>query len=89
MSRLVSVKPVVALVDVVLPHVLVPPDPDSVLLDGVVVDLNLPARLDALGLAQDDVTRVFGEDAEEGRGGRGAAGGGCEQQEGERGFHCD
>ena len=84
----------VALVDVVLPHVLVLPDHDSVLLEGVVVDLNLPARLDALGLAQDDVTRVVGEDAEEGRGGRraaagGGSGGGCQQQEGERAFHCD
>ena len=90
-AHLVSQEPVVSLVDVVLPHVLVLPDPDLVLFDGVVVDLDLPARLDSLGLAKDDVTRVVGEDSEEGRGGgRGAPGGGGGQdQESESGFHCD
>ena len=81
----------VALVDIVLPRVLVPPDPDSVCLEGVVVDLDLFARLDALGPAQDDVTRVVGEDAEELRGGGcgGAAAGGRQEEKGERGFHGD
>ena len=79
-------------VDAVLLYIFVLPDPDSVFGDGPVVDFNLLARLEAVGLAQHDVTRVLGEDAEEGRGGRGgrcAASGGGQQQEGERGFHCD
>ena len=47
---LVSVEPVVPLVDVVLLHVLVLPDPDPVTLQRLVVDLDLPAGLDALRL---------------------------------------
>ena len=49
-TYLVSVEPVVPLVDVVLLHVLVLPDPDPVTLQRLVVDLDLPAGLDALRL---------------------------------------
>ena len=49
-THLVSVEPVVPLVDVVLLHVLVLPDPDPVIPQSLVVDFDLPAGLDALRL---------------------------------------
>ena len=73
-AYLVSVEHVVSLVDGVLLEILVLPHVDPVLVDGAVVDSDLPARLDAVRLAVDDVTGVVGEDLEKGRVGGGDRG---------------